>query len=349
MIQGCKKCSGCLNSPIRGNYDGMVILSVITKDILPFASVPTYDITNVNLRNKDQYMDHERFAVYLETALTSHFMFKEKELALKCVSTSKVAYAMEEAISAKSSIDPTMLGLLGANKDSEKTKKFPGYVIYVGYRLRRRVAPSTQVAEHANFKLGKHLSFIASVKQLQNLQIPTKNVQNSVRQIGKTNQEIQEKVTKDKINQEIHEQDSAETSQERDSNEEFDTWQRRFSKDVEPGKGTGEYEIEDLEDDEYGTVQKVIKVDNNKPVEYDGDDEDNDDDDEGIIPSHEDDEVDDEKMLEELENKQLMFKLGTLDDDYKTLRHRINELQTGEVTIDNRLLTLEDSVKQLKD
>ena len=287
-------------------------------------------------------MDHERFAVYLESALTSHFMFKEKELALKCVSTSKVAYAMEEAISSKRSMDPTMLGLLGADKNSEKTKKFPGYVIYVGYRLKRRIAPSAQMAGRLNIKLGKHLSFIASLKKLQTQQVGTDNTKKLIR--GKLNQAIQEKVAKDKINQEIHKKVSGETSQEEDSKQVFDTGQRRFSKDVHPGEGTGEYEIENLEDDDYGTKQVSI-TDNNEPRE---DEDEVEDKEEGIPTHHEEDEVDDEKMLEELESKQLMFKLGTLDDDYETLRLRINELQAGENMIDHRLLALEDAVKQLK-
>ena len=315
-MKGCKKCNGCLNSPIRGNYDGLVILSVITKDILPFASIPVSDVTNVTIRNKDQYMDHERFAVYLENVLTSHFMFREKEFALKCVSTSKVAYAMEEAISSKRSIDPIMLGLLGADKDSIKTRKFPGYAIYLGYRLRRRSL--AQIADNTNIRIGKRLSFIATLKK----------------------QYSQRKFNKDKINQEIHNGINSKGPPDWNTDDEFGMWRRKFSQDIEPGRGTGEYEIIDLEDNEYGNKEMGI-VDDDKPRERD----DKDDDD---VPAFKGDEADDEKLLEELENKQLMFKMETLQDDYNGLRDRIHELQTGEVSIDNRLLALEDSTKNLE-
>ena len=34
-LQGCKLCRGCLNSPIRGSYDGLVVLAAVTKDMMP--------------------------------------------------------------------------------------------------------------------------------------------------------------------------------------------------------------------------------------------------------------------------------------------------------------------------
>ena len=317
----------------------MVILSVITKDILPFASVPIYDVTNVNLRNKDQYMDHERFAVYLETELTSHFMFKEKDFAVRCASTSKVAYAMDEAISSKRSIDPTMLGLLGPNKDSEKTKRFPGYAIYLGYRLKKRMLQQTEPI--TNLKFGKHLSLIASLKKLQQDPFSTKKVldTNIIKKSASPNSN--QKFAKDKLNQEIHDQPIGETSEDHYTEDELEAWRRRLSNDVTPGRGTGEYIIEDLEDNEYG-MKKIIAEDNNKASKN----EDRDDEDEGFHP-HDEDNADDEKMLEELENKQLMFKLETLQEDYDVLRVRIVELQGGEITIDSRLLALETTVEGL--
>ena len=120
------------------------------------------------------------------------------------------------------------------------------------------------------------------------------------------------------------------------TDEEHGAWERRFSKDISPGQGTGEYEIEDLEDDEFGTRARGPQTDSS--VETDKEEMDD------CKGEKKEDEVDDEKMLEELENKQLMFKLGTLEDDYKTLKGRIIELQKGENAIDERLLTLEDVV-----
>ena len=319
----------------------MVILAVITKDILPFASIPTYDITNANIKNKDQYMDHERFAIYLETSLTSHFMFEENEYALKCVSTSKVAYAMEEAISAKRTIDPSMLGLLGGNKDSEKFKKCPGYAIYLGYRLRRRSL--TKMTENMEFKFGKKLTLITSLKKLGNQPFSKSDTTTPGGiPVDKANVEGQEKFAKDQINQEIHDKSKDDLVKESDTAQDFEIWRRKMSRDILPGQGTGEYEIEDLEDDEYGTKEPVIDNDI-KPLENEVEEEE-----EESIPVPEEDEVDDEKMLEELENKQLMFKLGTLAENYQFLRARIVDLQNGENKIDSRLLGLESTVEKLK-
>ena len=89
-------------------------------------------------------------------------------------------------------------------------------------------------------------------------------------------------------------------------------------------------------------MKKIIAEDNNKASKN----EDRDDEDEGFHP-HDEDNADDEKMLEELENKQLMFKLETLQEDYDVLRVRIVELQGGEITIDSRLLALETTVEGL--
>ena len=91
-----------------------------------------------------------------------------------------------------------------------------------------------------------------------------------------------------------------------------------------------------MEDDEFGTRERGPQINNSAETDKEEMDE--------SKGEAKEDEVDDEKMLEELENKQLMFKLGTLEDDYKTLKGRIIELQKGEDDIDERLLTLEDVV-----
>lgn len=326
-----------MSSPIRGNYDGMVILAVVTKDILPFSSVSTLDLANVNIRNLDQNLDHERFAVYLETALTTHFMFREVDCCIKCVSTPKVAFAMEEAINSKRLMDPAMMGLLGGSENqdfSEKNKKFPGYAVYLGYRLRRRSL--AQMSDNTNLKVGKHLSFLATLTKLQK-QKRGKALLLPGLMRSSTGSSLHPKNVKDRMNHEVLFGRSTGADQgDGNTDEEHESWGRRFSKDILPGQGTGEYEIEDLEDDEFGTRERGPQI--NSSVETDKEEMD-----EGKEEGKED-EVDDEKMLEELENKQLMFKLGTLEDDYKTLRGRIMELQKGANAIDERLLTLEDVV-----
>ena len=318
----------------------MVILAVITKDILPFATIPVTDVSNVNWKNKDQFMDHERFAVYLESELTSHFMFKEKDYALKCVSTSKVAYAMDEAIGAKPSIDPSMLGLIGANKDSDKVRKCPGYVIYLGYRLKRRTLEAK--IPNINSKFKQKVSIFSSYKTLKADQLSGNKTMQASQKMEELEVQIDSKEAKDKINQEIYNETRSEKSEDEEHTQIAELWKMRVSKDIIPGLGTGEYEIEDLEDHEYGTRE---------PIFYTNDDEPNVDEDalydEDGKPIKEE-EVDDEKMLEELENKQLMFKLGTLEDNYKSVRTRIIDLQNGENFIDNRLSKLEATIQTLK-
>ena len=340
FIQGCKKCNGCLNSPIRGNYDGMVILAAITKDILPFSTIPVDDVTNVNLKNKDQYMDHERFAVYLESELTSHFMFKEKDYALKCASTSKVAYAMEESISSKPAIDPAMLSMIGASKD-DKSKKCPGYVIYLGYRLKRRSLVAK--VDIATSKFKQKVSLVQSHQNLRGLQTLSGSEADPLAQNveGKAIN-FDSKLMKDKINQEIYNERRSEKSEDEDHHQMAELWRQTVMKEVIPGQGTGEYEIEDLEDHEYGTKAPIIHADENEPIE---DDDAMFDEDGKLI---EDEEIDDEKMLEELQEKQLMFKLGALEDDYKSVRTRIVDLQNGEHFMDRRLLNLETKIQTFK-
>ena len=151
------------------------------------------------------------------------------------------------------------------------------------------------------------------------------------------------KVLKDKINQEIYNETRSEKSEDEDHHQSAEMWRQMVLKDIIPGQGTGEYEIEDLEDHEYGTKAPIIYSEENEPIE--------DDDvlfDEDGKPIKEE-EVDDEKMLEELENKQLMFKLGTLEENYKSVRARIIDLQNGENFIDNRLQNLETTIQTLKE
>lgn len=340
FFKGCKKCNGCLNSPIRGNYDGMVILAAITKDILPFSALPVDEVTNANPKNKDQYIDHERFAVYLESELTSHFMFKEKGYALQCASTSKVAYAMDESISSKPAIDPAMLSMIGASKD-DKSKKCPGYVIYPGYRLKRRSVVAKVDITTSKFK--QKVSLIQSHQNLRGLQTLSGNEADLLAQsvegkaIG-----IDSKLMKDKINQEIYNETKSEKSEDEDHHQMAELWRQTVMKDVIPGRGTGEYEIEDLEDHEYGTKAPIIHADENEPID---DDEAMFDEDGKLIK---DEEIDDEKMLEELQEKQLMFKLGALEDDYKSVRTRIADLKNGEHFMDKRLLNLETTIQTFK-
>jgi hypothetical protein len=118
---GCGVCKGCTNSPIRGNYDGMVVLSAITRETLPNYNTVITGATLQARRNQEKFLDHENFAVTLETSLTSHYMYggKQPELQLKCVPSARTSIMMGDAI----------------DDGKLKQKKFSSYVVYVAYRL----------------------------------------------------------------------------------------------------------------------------------------------------------------------------------------------------------------------
>jgi hypothetical protein len=46
--KGCRKCNGCLNGPVRGNYDGLVVLCAVTKETLPNVGTTVSAASNVN-------------------------------------------------------------------------------------------------------------------------------------------------------------------------------------------------------------------------------------------------------------------------------------------------------------
>ena len=246
---------------------------------------------------------------------------------------------MEEAISSKAMIDPVMLSLLGGNKDANKpsTTKSPGYVIYIGYRLKRHLTPvsSPTTPIQLTSVVKKHLSLIESLKKLGIKKVEKKKAK-SLRK-------------KDQINKNIKHGLVTERQEEIDLDEELfsedEAWRRRLSKDVIPGRGTGEYEIEDLYDYDYGRALQLLTGDESKPQEVIA----TGDEDWDGVPFAPEDEADDDKMLEELENKHLLFKLETLEETHQDLKQRIEQLQSGETTIDKRLSTLEDSFEKLRE
>lgn len=117
---GCGVCKGCTNSPIRGNYDGLVVLTAVTRDSLPNYHTVMTGSTVQSRKNQEKFLDHENFSVTLESALTSHFMYGgDPELQLKCVPTSRMAVLTGDSI----------------DDGRTKQKKFSAYVLYVAYRL----------------------------------------------------------------------------------------------------------------------------------------------------------------------------------------------------------------------
>ena len=68
--------------------------------------------------------------------------------------------------------------------------------------------------------------------------------------------------------------------------------------------------------------------------------------DENVMDDHssgtEEDPEEDEKMLEDMDEKQLSFRMDSLEEEYKELKEKIRKLDHGRMWIENRLSALED-------
>ena len=154
IFQGCKKCSGCINGPIRGNYDGLVVLTVITKDVLP-ASLVLEPESGRGLQKKEikQPSDHEIYALNLEQALVSHFKYSETDYSARCAWNRRAFFETEQSSNekTKNGESPTFQTSGFAKRGSEpriSNKKVHGYVIYVTYRLETDDTEIVSVGQH---------------------------------------------------------------------------------------------------------------------------------------------------------------------------------------------------------
>ena len=124
---GCKVCRGCLNSPIRGDYDGLVVLTAVTKEILPLVEVVVQGVPNASKRNADRFLDSEHYAFALETSLVNYFMYSDFEWALRCVHSQKLGVGLGECVAVEPEFD--------GDKKTTFPKKAHAYAVYVAYRL----------------------------------------------------------------------------------------------------------------------------------------------------------------------------------------------------------------------
>ena len=117
-----------MNSPVRGNYDGLVVLAAVTKDMMPTKDLNDVSgLANSTRKNLDPTLDHEYYCLALETGLSNHFMFSELEYSARCVVGNKAAAGMGDAISV--TLNPADFG-----GKRDQAAKHPGYVVYVAYR-----------------------------------------------------------------------------------------------------------------------------------------------------------------------------------------------------------------------
>ena len=99
---GCRECL-CRQGPVRGHYDGLVVLTCLTKQTVPRGSLLK--------------IDHEDLAVALEHALTVHCMQEDSDLGRLVVHTGRDKFLPEH------------------NHKLGKEMKHVAYCVYLAYRL----------------------------------------------------------------------------------------------------------------------------------------------------------------------------------------------------------------------
>jgi len=80
---GCHSCRRCQNGPVRGNYDGLVVLTAVTRDTLPNQPIIVSKRTSISRKVDDRKADHELFAHSLENVLSTHFMYGDLEYSVR--------------------------------------------------------------------------------------------------------------------------------------------------------------------------------------------------------------------------------------------------------------------------
>ena len=124
LCSGCNRINcECKNGPIRGNYDGLVVLACITKDTTPRTG-PSHKI------------DHEDLSFMLEYGLTVHFMQSSDPSLSKTVVPSGRDIFLQVKIFRNKSNHSNILQLSQEhNPKLGKPKKHPAYCVYMAYRL----------------------------------------------------------------------------------------------------------------------------------------------------------------------------------------------------------------------
>jgi len=104
LCSGCKNCL-CNAGPIRGAYDGMVVLTCVTKECVP--------------RSIQAKLDHEELSIALEFGLTMHYIQMGGDLGTRVVHTGRERFLSE--------LSPKL----------GKPKKHAAYCVYMAYRLEK--------------------------------------------------------------------------------------------------------------------------------------------------------------------------------------------------------------------
>jgi hypothetical protein len=98
---GCRNCRGCANGPIRGAYDGLVVLCSVTRESLPNLPIvlsARKALSRKPLEETGRLPDHELFSISLETLLSTHFMYGDPDFVTKCVPSARTSILLGETV-----------------------------------------------------------------------------------------------------------------------------------------------------------------------------------------------------------------------------------------------------------
>ncbi len=68
---------------VRGNYDGLVVLTAVTRESLPNQPIVVSRKSILSRKQEEKLADHELFALSLESVLSTHFMYGDVEYAVR--------------------------------------------------------------------------------------------------------------------------------------------------------------------------------------------------------------------------------------------------------------------------
>ena len=179
LCSGCSRLDcDCKNGPVRGNYDGLVVLACLTKETSP--------------RNGPGKIDHEDLSLILEYSLTVHFMQSpDPALSRTIVHTGRDIFLQEH------------------NPKLGKAKKHPAYCVFVSYRLVRSsdsqsegaTVPTTplslaqlHLSEEDDLEVVEELEDKQLTIRLENLEEENKNLKEEVARLEHGRSWLEERV-----------------------------------------------------------------------------------------------------------------------------------------------------------
>ncbi|XP_023323509.1 uncharacterized protein LOC111697665 [Eurytemora carolleeae] len=170
LCGGCKDCL-CKHGPVRGGYDGLVVLAAITRDSVAKSI------------SGNTILDPEDFSLALEFSLTLHYLQTD----------SRIVYSSREKFTNEH------------NPKLGKVKKHPAYCIYLAYRLDTSLSTPT-ISDLESITVGKGVEGVAggvledleenedTLEVLEELE--NKNLVNRLTHMEQENKELREKVSK---------------------------------------------------------------------------------------------------------------------------------------------------------